>query len=249
MNLSRKQLTEKLLKLIRGLKLDANGKLPSERELAGLLNVSRTMLREALISLEALGVIEMRGREGLFLISTNSEEIKNIIGQTNVCPVDILAQILQIRLILEPVIAKNAASQRTQYDVLKLEHCLKELERADDSNSPADAASWNTVLHVTIVNAIHNTMLSSFYQHLIERMQNACSSLRTEIMGTTPEFTQSILHQHQQTVKAIAEKDGERAYSLSEEHIVHTVKGLISSNQLSAISEVLKQQLKNEFLS
>lgn len=249
MNPSRKELTERLLELIRTLKLDEKGKLPSERELAALLDTSRTMLREALISLEALGIIEMRGREGLFLVSSGPDELRNIIGQTNVWPVDVLAQIMQIRFILEPRIASTAARQRKEPDMQKLMHCIEELERAERDDSPEDAASWNTVLHVTIVSTLHNAMLSSFYQHIIDRMQTACRSLRIQIMGTTPEFTKSILRQHQQLVKAIADKDAEKAGALSEQHIIHTVRGLVSANQLTSISDMLEEQLKNNIPS
>lgn len=54
--------------------LAAGDKLPPERVLVDELGVSRTVLREALSSLEALGLIEVRGRRGRFVTSGGSSE-------------------------------------------------------------------------------------------------------------------------------------------------------------------------------
>lgn len=248
MNPSRKQLMEELLELIRTLQIGPNGRLPSERKLAETLNASRTMLREALISLEALGVIEMRGKDGLFLTSTSPEEIKNIVGQTNVWPVETLAEILQIRLLFEPDIMAFAAVNRTEEDVQKLLHCLEELDHVESLQTSGKAAEWNTILHSTIIKITNNNTLFSFYHYIIERMQNACQSLRMEIMGTTPEFTRTILKQHHDMVGAIIDRDAERARSLCREHLTHTIRGLIRSSQISPLSGLLKKSLDKDTL-
>ncbi len=48
------------------------GRLPPEREMAGMLNVSRTVVREALIMLEIEGLIEVRRGAGIYVTAHNS---------------------------------------------------------------------------------------------------------------------------------------------------------------------------------
>jgi GntR family transcriptional repressor for pyruvate dehydrogenase complex len=239
---------EELLELVRTLHVGPNGRLPSERKLAELLSASRTMLREALISLEALGVLEMRGPEGLFLTSTSPEEIKNILGQNNVWPIETLSEIMQIRLLLEPGIMAFAAANRTDEDVQKLLHCLEELDRLENPRTSIQAAGWNTILHSTIVKVTRNNTLFSFYDYLIGKMQDACQSLRMEIMGSTPEFTRIILEQHHGIVEAIIAQDAEKARDIGREHITHTIRGLIHSSQISPLSGLMEKSLDNDIL-
>ncbi|WP_269920221.1 FadR/GntR family transcriptional regulator [Caldifermentibacillus hisashii] len=58
---------DEIITLLTTGKLKPGDKLPSELELVEMLNVSRSVLREALISLETLGVIERRTKEGTFI--------------------------------------------------------------------------------------------------------------------------------------------------------------------------------------
>ena len=60
MNGSRKKLAEKIYEAIKDGSIVTNGKLPTERETAGIMGVSRTSVREALIVLETLGIIEVK---------------------------------------------------------------------------------------------------------------------------------------------------------------------------------------------
>ena len=243
MNSSRKALIERLIELINSNEIGANGKLPSERDLALQLNVSRTMLREALVALETLGVLEMRGKEGIVLIATTSDDIKNIASRTNAWPLEVIAEIMQIRLLLEPNIIAFAAANRTEADIQKLRHCLEELSRSDEAQKPGEAAYWNTVLHASILSITKNNILCAFYQHIFERMQEACRLLRIEIMGTTPEFTKAILNQHYDIVETIVNEDQERARQICKEHILHTIRGLKQSSQIFPLSGLLTKYI------
>lgn len=213
-----------------------NGKLPSERDLAALIGVSRTKLREALIALETLGIIEMRGKEGIVLINKASENIHNNVEWANACPFEEIAEIMQIRLLVEPNVVAFAAANRTETDVQKLKYCLEELLQADGNKTPDKAAYWNTVLHATILKIANNNILFSFYQHIFERMQKSCLQLRIEIMNNTPDFTKVILRQHFEIVEAIINQDQEKGSQICREHILHTISGLRILNQIIPFS-------------
>jgi GntR family transcriptional repressor for pyruvate dehydrogenase complex len=239
LNSSRKALIERIIELIKTNEIVTEGKLPSERDLAVQLGVSRTMLREALISLETLGVIEMRGKEGIALINATSEDIKQIVRRTNAWPFEEISEIMQIRLLVEPNVVAFAAANRTDEDIKKLKHCLEELFRADAEKKAEEAAYWNTVLHAAILKIANNNILFSFYQHIFQRMQESCRMLRIEIMGNTPEFTKIILQQHFDMVEAIISQDQEKGRQVCKDHILHTISGLRQSSQIIAFSRFL----------
>ena len=84
MNSTRKELIQRLTALISKGDIVTGGKLPSERELASILNTSRPLLREALISLEALGYVDIRDRQGIFLTGENPGEALLSMGRVQV---------------------------------------------------------------------------------------------------------------------------------------------------------------------
>jgi GntR family transcriptional repressor for pyruvate dehydrogenase complex len=70
------QITERLLALMRMGHLQEGSKLPPERELAELLGVSRTMVREALSALQLAGLVERRQGRGTVIVRTPSSEVE-----------------------------------------------------------------------------------------------------------------------------------------------------------------------------
>ncbi|MFY9383317.1 MAG: GntR family transcriptional regulator, partial [Acetomicrobium sp.] len=73
--MTRKELAINIYNLIKEGKLGHNGKLPSERKLASMCNVTRPLIREALAILEAFGIIEVRDRQGIFIREKSWSEI------------------------------------------------------------------------------------------------------------------------------------------------------------------------------
>ena len=71
------------------------GKLPPEREPAELLATTRRLLREALISPEALGYLDIRNRQGIHLAGDVSSEALGAPGQAWVWPMEILSQVME----------------------------------------------------------------------------------------------------------------------------------------------------------
>lgn len=85
-------------------------KLPTERELADFFNVSRTVIREALIMLEIEGFVEVRKGSGVYLIDLpRVAENDESINQIDVGPFELL----QARQLLESSIAEFAADRKS----------------------------------------------------------------------------------------------------------------------------------------
>ena len=67
MNPKRREVLEILMNLIQSGEIVRDGKLLPEREIAARLDMSLSVVREALIGLEALGALDVRERQGVFV--------------------------------------------------------------------------------------------------------------------------------------------------------------------------------------
>ena len=191
MNSTRKDLIQKLANFISSGEITTDGKLPAERDLASRFGISRPLLREALISMEALGYLDIRDRQGIFLTGTNSNEALRGLGQAQIWPMEILSQVMEIRQIMDPGATALAALRCTDRDIEKLEECVSMMEKIQTEHNPDEAslgAYWNRVLHSTIFNATGNTLLARLYEGLLEISEKGVSAMRRNVLNSgTPE--------------------------------------------------------------
>ncbi|WOD07003.1 GntR family transcriptional regulator [Marinomonas sp. GJ51-6] len=104
-------------------------RLPPEREIAESLGVSRAVVREALIMLELMELVEVRKGSGIYLIKQPTEnlpekEFESSVDKDDVGPFEMM----QARQLLESHVAEFAATQATKKDIIKMRDAL-ELEK------------------------------------------------------------------------------------------------------------------------
>jgi GntR family transcriptional regulator, transcriptional repressor for pyruvate dehydrogenase complex len=224
-----------------------NGKLPSERELASRLNTSRPLLREALISLEALGYLDIRDRQGIFLTGDNPNEALRALGQAHIWPMEILSQVMEIRQIMDPGATALAALRRRAGDIEKLEECISMMEKVQSEHNPREAslgAYWNTVLHSTIFKATGNTLLARLYEGLLEMSEKGISAMRSNVLNLgTPDTNKQVLEQHRNLVAAIRDANMDRAREASKAHLIYTINTMVQSSRVTPISNFFAQRM------
>lgn len=113
-------------------------RLPPEREIAEMLDVTRTVVREALIMLEIKGLVEVRQGAGIYVLD-NSGSQNTDSPDANVCNDAGPFELLQARQLLESNIAEFAALQATREDIVKMRQALQLEERELASSAPAAA--------------------------------------------------------------------------------------------------------------
>ncbi len=149
-------------------------KLPSEEELKGLFNVSRVPLREALRSLEEMGLITIRAgvSGGTFVaqmgIKSVSDSLSNMIRLGKINDSDIW----EFRLSNEPSMARLAAERCTDWDIKQMEEITSVREKAIKARKipvvsnidfhQAIARATKNPLHILVMDAISEILLESF---------------------------------------------------------------------------------------
>ncbi|HNU78409.1 MAG TPA: GntR family transcriptional regulator, partial [Prolixibacteraceae bacterium] len=127
------KIERKIEEAIRQKKLVPGAKLPSERELCESFAVSRTALREALRRLSARGLINVRKGSGMFVSEINIEDAIKSLNLYYDLKFDsnLISQIIEVRRLFEPEIARLAARNHTEEDISILRDNITDLINCD----------------------------------------------------------------------------------------------------------------------
>lgn len=220
MEKKRAELIQRLRAMIASGEGFSGGKLPSERELAASLSVSRNLLREAIVSLEALGVLEVRDRQGAYVMNPSGEAFSASLRFASLLPADMLINLMEMRLVIEAPIAALAARRRTEAELQGMRSCLRRLEEV--AGSPDGGASsggqWDSLLHKLVVDAAHNPLLSRLYEGLAATMERHIAASRELLLGREG-WSERILAEHGALVDAIAAGEASAAEIAQRRHL------------------------------
>ena len=136
-------------------------RLPSERELASTLGVSRTTVREAIQRLAALSYVEVRrGRTGgAYVLEGMGPEANEMIRRTLLPEWSNLERVLDFRQLVEPLIARTAAERIAAEDVGPIRAALERYLAAGGDREASRAA--DEAVHEAIAAATGNPYLAS----------------------------------------------------------------------------------------
>jgi len=157
-------------------KLVPGNKLPSERELCASFAVSRTALREALRRLNARGLIEIKKGSGMYVSEICIEDAIKSLNLYYDLKFDsnLIAQMIEMRSLFEPQIARLAARNRTPEDLKALHNSILELEKCNPDNTQLEADIING-FHTNVAKATGNPMIMVSMEpifSLLPRMRN-----------------------------------------------------------------------------
>ena len=196
-------------------RLQAGHRLPPESEMLARFGVGRASLREALRILEAYGLIRVRpGPRGGPVVT----DVKpSAFAQATTLHLHrrgaTFRELLEARLVLEPVMARLAAQQLTPASAEHLRDTTQlgrdALEAALEVFSAATAA-----FHTVVAGTSGNRVLDLYSSALVAIERESVATAFTE--RTERELTQ---HVHEQIADAVLSGDGDRAEDLSRRHI------------------------------
>jgi DNA-binding FadR family transcriptional regulator len=203
-----RQIADQLTELIDDGEFPAGGRLPSERELAVILGVSRPSVREALIVLEIGGRVQVRGGAGVF-VSECLPAVADAAGEQ-----DSPFELLRPRRLVEGEIAMEAACKARPEDVAVIRAAVDDMSGCDEGQ--ADAADRE--FHLAIAKATHNGTLVSVAQGLWRRSRSAPWK-RTERHFNSRRLRAAMLRDHRAILAAIEAHDARRARAAMRRHL------------------------------
>lgn len=204
---------------IREKKLVVGSKLPTEREMCESFGVSRTALREALRRLSARGLITIQKGSGMYVSEINIEDAIKTLDLYYDLKFDknLLSQIIEVRYVFEPEIARLAAVNRTEKDVDELAGNLVEFEKCNPDNTQLEADLDNR-FHLIITKATLNPIM----QITMEPIYSLLPRMRNYIYGNIEGEKDKTLKYHQEILDAIRRQDGDQAQLIMKDHLERT---------------------------
>jgi GntR family transcriptional repressor for pyruvate dehydrogenase complex len=206
------KIERKIEEAIREKKLLPGAKLPSEKELCAKFAVSRTALREALRRLSARGLIDIRKGSGMYITELKIEDAINSLHlfydlRFNS---DLILQIIEVRRLFEPEIARLAATNRTENDIKTLQKNLEELRKCNTDN---------TQLEVDLINRFHMNLSKSTGNPIViislEPVYSLLPRMRNLIYGNIEGEKEYTIKYQEELIKALKAKDSKKAYEVS----------------------------------
>ena len=204
---------ERVLQFLQGENFAQNERLPAERELADQLGLTRNRLRGSLKRLAAEGLIWRHVGKGTFFGRRPSPITpKDLSELTNP------REVMEVRLALEPEVARLAAFRATARDVGEIEGCLRKMGTTNDWS---EWGFWDMRFHWAIAKAANNALLLL----LFETMQ---ASRGQVVWGRLGESSRrkarkgAIAKEHRAILDAIRQRDPDRAAELMRGHLRST---------------------------
>lgn len=163
---------QELKKLVDKGELAPGDKLPNERELSKMLNVSRPSLREALMALNLLGILENKRGKGTFLKDSSLRWPTEPFFASSLKAENFL-HMLEARQILEVEIAGFASERSSREDIIDLEKILENMR--SNLDDPKKYIEYELQFHKAVTKAAKNSTIDSIMEKIYQQLQDARS--------------------------------------------------------------------------
>lgn len=227
------QVSEKIREGIRSGHFSADTRLPSERELAARFGVGRPAVREAIGALQNEGLVLTKPNSGTYVAPMAAEMLANAANRSlsdaasNVeqAPSDFSpSATLDVRLILEPAIARRAAAGAQRDN--QAERYLDQMETVTDINDPAQRALWNNsdrLFHRQLSAMTGDALLVKIAEEIARTMDQPLWKRIKDDGIYDPNRIRLYVAEHRLIYEAIVVGDADAAAFYVEQHI-HRVR-------------------------
>ncbi|GAA2677675.1 GntR family transcriptional regulator [Streptomyces aculeolatus] len=175
------------------------GTMLTEGELADAVGVSRTPVREALLRLQAEGLLELYPKKGAFVLPVSAQEI---------------ADVVETRMLVEEHAARRSVPAPDAL-LTRLEELLEEQRRHVEADDRAAASVTDRCFHATIVRNAGNDILVRLYDQLRDRQLR----MGVALMNAQPGRMHRSLTEHAEILQALRSGSADAAAAAVHGHV------------------------------
>jgi DNA-binding FadR family transcriptional regulator len=225
----------------------ADQRLPPERHLAAQIGIGRRALRRALEVLEAEGRIWRHQGKGTFVgprpvhPQTGLEELSS---RTN--PLEVM----DVRLEIEPILARLASLRASNGDVERLLHLAEKTASSTDADG---YELWDSALHRAIAEAAGNSLLLAIFD-MVDRIRQDTNWQVLRERARSKDRLATYVEQHRRVIAAISQREAHAAETAMREHLslvrdsllkVMTYPAREDGNASEAVFSTTKDELRH----
>lgn len=215
-------------------------RLPGERELAEKFNVSRVVIREAEISLEAIGRVEIKVGSGVYVKDGHSA---SGISLPSITPFELT----QTRLLFEPECAALAATLITDEQIDELQATIEKM-----AGSPVDSPEGEEAdrdFHLLIAKASGNEA-NVFFLQTLWRMRDEIDEVKRVYSAVCHEDSSHRVNEHSEIMSALKNRDPHAARKAMRDHFSRLQSALLDVSEQQAIEDAKRKsnEIRQRFL-
>lgn len=178
-----------------------------EREVAEMLGVSRTPVREAFNKLELDGIVINKGRKGMMIPKFSYNEVKNL---------------YTVREYIEGLAAKTVAENRNEKIINDLYSNIQQAKKAGNENNRQEQIAINGDFHKLIAEHTNNSYITNIFRSL----QSSINLMRSTSLSVEGRLSSNV-EEHLLIVKAIEIGDAELAEKQARTHIKNSLQHVL----------------------
>jgi len=232
------------LLILRGI-LRPGERLPSERELADRLGVSRPSLREAVAELQDRGLLASRAGSGIFVAdvlgSAFSESLVKLFSSHDEAVFDYV----DFRRDMEGLAAERAAKYGSETDLKVVQTIYNKMVAAHAKRNPADEAMLDADFHLAIIEASHNVVMLHMMRSMYQLLREGVFYNRT-MMFRQRTTRDDLLDQHRAINEALQSRNPEGARKAVEAHMDYVRQSLTIQQKADKNEEIARQRYEHE---
>lgn len=230
-----RQVVTKILALADSGEFPVGSRLPSERELAERFAVSRPTIREAVIALEARGVVHVKTGSGVYVREPQTELLN--LGQA-LSPFELV----EARVYLEGEVAAIAASLITDAQLALLKELLKEMAEENILDDISSAGA-DRKFHSVICEASNNQILGLFISQLWEA-QEKVENIKHAHNAVCMKDVEERMAEHEAIYEALKSRDANAARAAMRSHFARMLTALHQTTEEAAVNEAKRNASK-----
>jgi len=211
---------ERIVEYIQREGLQPGDRLPTERALATLLEVSHTVAREAVKLLSARGHLLTRRGAGIFVAEPSERLPSEIWGSMLLDNLEHVEMIYECRLAVEADTARLAAQRATPQEAQRIRETADQTVAAAAADDFVGFFTADVAFHSAVAAAAHNIFLASVVDNLFSLMHR----LKTAGIGEARDAMQRGASEHTDIAGAVLRGDPDAAEEAMRRHIANSVE-------------------------
>ena len=219
-------------------------RLPSERDLAEKLGVSRPSLREAISSLQERGLLTTKANSGIFVADLLGSPFAPSLTELFSTHDEAVFDYISFRSDLEGMAAERAANLGSETDLKVIQAIFNKMKLAHDKKDALEEATLDAQFHMAIIEASHNVFLLHMVRSMFEMLKKGVFYNR-QVMFSRHTNRSNLLEQHKTICNAIQSRNAKAARKAVEEHMDFIKNCMQEVNKSQANEEIAKLRLEH----
>jgi GntR family transcriptional repressor for pyruvate dehydrogenase complex len=230
--------------ILRGI-LRPGERLPSERDLAEKLGVSRPSLREAIGELADAGLLTSKAGSGVFVAEVLGSAFSPALVRLFATHEEAVFDYIAFRRDMEGLAAERAARLGSETDLRVIDTIFGKMEAAHQKRDPTDEAQLDAAFHMAIIEAGHNVIMLHMLRSMFDLLRDGVFYNR-QVMFRNRTTRDQLLDQHRAMNDAIQRRDPVAAREAVAAHLNYVEQAFIDQMRAEKHESIARQKLQQE---